>query len=788
MVDLTIGVNTFSCTGTSDEYTVTSSGTITVDMWGAAGGGGLLINQPGYGGAGALVQFELDVNGGDVIKIEVGGGGKKAPNPAPGNGGLGGWPDGGAGGAYAPLASSFGCSGGGGSTRIYLNNVLVAVAAAGGGGLYSAANNGRSGGHGGSTVGGIDERGFLAAATTTQGGYHAAATYLTTPSKVRGASLAGGNGWAHSDIDGQVDNASSPTEYTGCGGGGGYYGGAGGVAGERQFPSGGGGTSYVDTGAVNTSAVTAAFWYTPPDTATRPSGVAVGGTSGNGTQTDGGDGYVWLNFESDAISADAEGLIGTVTMTAPAGVGTGDINIDVEIDTVVMSAVEGSAEAVIPIFGELPTITVICGIVAGPIIQANITVDLLFELEPPVITYEGTDSATGAAEVPGEERPDLVIGSVAVGAVTGYYQSEDQDTEVEIGTVTLVPMEGYAAQALASPDLPHTSGTVPPEATATGASYVAAPISFIPEGGFGGGIGLTAPEGIPYTSDMESFGDIGKIIVEPIIGVGLSGDDIVLAVGQEIPAVFTSVIDGEAGGEALAVAILNHYDDTPSERYLVRVSTAPIVATATGAALKDAPIDLTITFSVPVALTERGQTVLAPIGVVFVQRPLGGAGDEPNIEGDALAGLDMPTITVVPVEATYQIDGEATGALGLVLVLPPPVEAWVGQDFPLNIPGPITLTAPEGAAYPVDPASTALADLTAVVVLTVPQAAVSAAVEAALPGPVVISPVVTFVRVVSILGQAVIEPVILGTAILRRVENGVAVVEDRIEQTVVVRG
>lgn len=839
MADLPSGVNTFSYSGSAVEYDIPGAGTITVELWGAGGGGAYSSNNPGHGGAGALVQFEMNVSGGDVLKIEVGQGGRKAPN-APGNGGLGGWPDGGAGGAYAPLAPIYGCPGGGGSTRIYINNTLVAVAGAGGGGIYSPTNNGQSGGHGGGTTGGIDDRNFVVAATQSQGGYPVTfGTHGVTPNKIRGGYLAGGNGWRDGSGDVQADNNTTPTEWTGAGGGGGYYGGSGGAAGERQFPAAGGGTSYANGSLVSSSTLTSAFWFTPPDTDNRPDGVAEGGLTGNGTQTDGGDGYVWLDYAADGQIGEAEGDLATTTLSAISATVEGGFNASYPLETVAMttvsgtasggilveallgpievqmtvpdgqaevtaggiggigtvsiaSVVEGIADSQVYAIGEIGTVEVQCLIVAGPELEANITLDLLFELEPPQLSWTGeNDFATGEADIPGEDKPDLVIGNVSISAVQGYYYSEDQEVEITdpIGEITFEPMEGYAAQAIAEPYLP---GPITAysliEATATGAVSVSGIISFIPEGG-GGGVLLGPLEGTPSTADMETGGDIGTIAMDAPWGVGLQGDQIVLAVGLPMVPVATEWTNTnlpQGTGEALARPVLDGNGELPADRYICRVVVGTIFGAASGGANKTVSFDLTVTFGTPTGVTQRGQTILAPIGTVFVRRALGGAGENPAIEGDALGGAWEPIIVTGPV-LDYAVDGKAQGEIGVVLILPP-VEANVGQDFPLSLPGPILVTPPEGNGWEVDPESTGNGDLTALVVLTPPEGSVVALVAADLPPAVRVYPILTQVHTIPVAGVAVFRPMVEGQAIFRRVENGVAVVETVIERTVVVRG
>jgi hypothetical protein len=135
--------------------------TITVSLWGAAGGsgGGDSATSGKYGGGGGFATSTIPVNQGNTLKIYVGqGGGSGKGGLANGGGtrlqGLGGWSDGDT--APAKTGQNGGGGGGGGSSKILLSSTVLVVAQGGNGG--GGGNNGSSGtGFGG--VGGYNTSG-----------------------------------------------------------------------------------------------------------------------------------------------------------------------------------------------------------------------------------------------------------------------------------------------------------------------------------------------------------------------------------------------------------------------------------------------------------------------------------------------------------------------------------------------------------------------------------------------------------------------------------------------------
>ena len=182
-----------------------------VKAWGAGGGGSAnnFITFEPIGGAGGYISRVIDVTPGDVIAIEVGGGGEVGLMTEDVRGGYGGWPDGGDGGrgrnTGSPVQSA--ASGGGGSTRLWVQGQLALVAAGGGGAgyyvYYGARGGGRLGGNSNNATGGTDVAGGAPIPADAN------------PNAV-GGYLRGGHGYT---------TTIRAVENGGGGGGGGYYGG-----------------------------------------------------------------------------------------------------------------------------------------------------------------------------------------------------------------------------------------------------------------------------------------------------------------------------------------------------------------------------------------------------------------------------------------------------------------------------------------------------------------------------------------------------------------------------------
>lgn len=252
----------------------------TVEMWGGAGGNGN-YNAGAWSGAGGYVKATFAVSPGDVLKLEIGGGGQGSMRNTPG--GVGGWPDGGPGGR-----GDVGTGGGGGSSRFYINGVLMAVAGGGGGsGGYSA---GGSAGAGGGTTGQSATGSGGTGGTQSAVGVDSSAT---SSANKKGRSLVSFPGTQRVGGFGS-DNGDPATSSgdDGGGGGGGYYGGGGG-GGDGQ--SGGGGSSWTHSSATSVTN-TAGNVQTPAGSP--PTGVALGKNSEvNGNGVAGGDGYAKVDLQ-----------------------------------------------------------------------------------------------------------------------------------------------------------------------------------------------------------------------------------------------------------------------------------------------------------------------------------------------------------------------------------------------------------------------------------------------------------------------------------------------------------
>lgn len=290
MTNLTVGKTTVPYSGASQSFTVTTQSTqLVAKLWAGAGAGGHWPNglapNGGVGGPGGYTTITLNLTLGDVVKVEVGQGGRPGVVTSGttgaylGTGGDGGWPDGGAAGFDKAACPG----GGGGSTRLYVNNVLVAVAGAGGGDGIGQTN--RMAGPGGGTTGGSGVQtldgtgGAPTGGSQSAGGANAA---QSTETQMKGASLSGGKGYPAASSQ---SNAALGT--SGGGGGGGYFGGAGGGKAGQYVNGGAGGSGYFNTGATgySTGSTTAggATGGLPGNNsdADKPAGVGIGGTSIN---------------------------------------------------------------------------------------------------------------------------------------------------------------------------------------------------------------------------------------------------------------------------------------------------------------------------------------------------------------------------------------------------------------------------------------------------------------------------------------------------------------------------
>lgn len=134
----------FQYTGAPQQWTVPPGvDTLRVKMWGAAGGGG--PDATNNAGGGGYTEATIAVTPGQVLNISVGGGGAAVQN----TGGIGAWPNGGAGGTgnrfEVTLGDVGGAGGGGGRSQINIGNVIFLIAGGGGGGSLNRAGGGGGG-------------------------------------------------------------------------------------------------------------------------------------------------------------------------------------------------------------------------------------------------------------------------------------------------------------------------------------------------------------------------------------------------------------------------------------------------------------------------------------------------------------------------------------------------------------------------------------------------------------------------------------------------------------------
>jgi hypothetical protein len=274
----------FSYTGSYQTYTVGSTSSLYVYMWGAGGSGN---NQGVNGGAGAFLSGILSVTPGETLRLIVGKGGVPGGQNATDAQGYGGSSLGAANSAQGGGRSAIQRDAGGGSYT-----EIVTVGGGGGAGYYT-----RPGGAGSYTSQG--HRGFDQVLTTA---------YLSASISAGGGggSNTGGQGaYGKTASDGvQFRGGDVILSYgnpNGGGGGGGWYGGGGGSGGTPgEGAPGGGGSSY----SLNLTGVSGEDSAGQPAPGTSssyyPSGsiIAAGGISN--TQN-GGDGYIVIVPISAAI-------------------------------------------------------------------------------------------------------------------------------------------------------------------------------------------------------------------------------------------------------------------------------------------------------------------------------------------------------------------------------------------------------------------------------------------------------------------------------------------------------
>lgn len=233
-IEETSTVNTYSYTGSEQEYTVPEDGYYKIECWGAQGG----TYQYAVGGKGAYTKGIIKLSKGEKLYVYVGECYNGARETMCYNGG--------GSGSYASLGNTTNTNGGGATDIRLINgnwndfNSLksrIIVAAGGGGGCENGSSYGYSyGGYGGALLGGnasiIKASGYgelnpTIGASQTSGGYNDEPTSLSGLFGIGGYGTYSGD-WTYIS-----------------GGGGGYYGGGTGNAGNRIISSASGGSSYI---------------------------------------------------------------------------------------------------------------------------------------------------------------------------------------------------------------------------------------------------------------------------------------------------------------------------------------------------------------------------------------------------------------------------------------------------------------------------------------------------------------------------------------------------------------
>lgn len=233
--------------GSVKTLTVSASKTITVSMWGAAGGNGAYSAAYGGSGAGGYTKGTITLSPNTNYYLYIGTGGQGALGY--GNGGLGGWPNGG----YGTMGDASG-GGGGGMTMLSTDTFSTSMSgywliAGGGGGSTGYAGNAGAGGGSSGQNGAFN---IATAGTQVSGG-----TY-------NGSKLTGGN----------ATGSRTSGDDDGGGGGGGFYGGGGGTS--DAYP-GAGGSGFVNTQYVTNGVTTTGTGKTAPNPdGLLPSGYASG--------------------------------------------------------------------------------------------------------------------------------------------------------------------------------------------------------------------------------------------------------------------------------------------------------------------------------------------------------------------------------------------------------------------------------------------------------------------------------------------------------------------------------
>lgn len=238
-VSIDSGVYAYNNSNSPNIITVTAEIAVTFHIWGASGGTGSYSSGV-FSGAGGFVKGTVTLVPATTYYLYIGAGGGPVEGGRDGNGGLGGWPNGGDG------AEGDASGGGGGgmsmlSKAVYsvsMSNADILLIAGGGGGATGYAG---SAGAGGGTAGQNGGSSPITGGTQTTGGIH------------NGSKLLGGKAAGPRTVRSGND---------GGGGGGGFYGGGGG---EGDAKPGAGGSGYVNASLASNTLLLVGSYQTPPN-------------------------------------------------------------------------------------------------------------------------------------------------------------------------------------------------------------------------------------------------------------------------------------------------------------------------------------------------------------------------------------------------------------------------------------------------------------------------------------------------------------------------------------------
>jgi hypothetical protein len=267
---VTTGTYIFNNSNTVNTIIVTGTNrAVTFSLWGAAGGNGAYPTD-GSSGAGGFAKGTATLQVGTTYYLYVGQGGFGPDSYSYGNGGLGGWPNGG----FGTMGDASGAGGGGMtmlSTALFStgmsDSTILLIAGAGGG---STGYNGAAGAGGGSV-------GQNNSSSSTGGTQSAGGTF-------NGSRLTGGNATGSRTSGGD----------DGGGGGGGYFGGGGGTSDARP---GAGGSGYFNPSLINSpTLITGSTTAAPNPDGTLNSNFANGRIDVAGSPANGRAGLAYITF------------------------------------------------------------------------------------------------------------------------------------------------------------------------------------------------------------------------------------------------------------------------------------------------------------------------------------------------------------------------------------------------------------------------------------------------------------------------------------------------------------